>query len=235
MPISVHAFAAQPPNYFPSMSCFFKAAQAQNFVLADDLQFTTHGEGNRMRIKTNEGAMWLTVPVLTKGKAGQLIKDVQIDHALNWRQKHWKTLRCHYGRAPYFEKYADHLEKIFRREWKYLADLNVVTFEFLHRELKLRCTWQRSSLWEISAGGADRIVEMGRRLGGKRYVTASANKKILHEEKFAEAGIALTYFDFAPRPYHQQYGAFVPNLTALDLLCNEGEDAQSFLAPHERI
>lgn len=223
-------FAAHQPQYFPGVNCFYKMAQVDGFVLADDLQFTTHGESNRMRIKTAEGAAWLTVPVLTKGKAGQLLKDVQIDNAMNWRTKHWKALRCHYGRTPYFEKYADRVEKIFRQEWKYLVDLNLAAFELLQSELHLHGAWQRSSVWGIMQTGTERIVEMGRRLHAKQYLTEQGNAKFLLEEKFAAAGIALAFFAYEPRRYHQQYGEFMPQLSALDLLLNEGEEAQRYLA-----
>lgn len=225
-------FAAHAPQYFPNLVCCHKALRVQSFVLADDLQFVTHGESNRMRLKTNEGELWLTMPVLTKGKSGQLIKEVRIDNALHWRAKHWKTLCCHYGRAPYFELYADRLEKIFRQEWKWLVDLNLAAFEFMHRALRMKCAWQRTSEWRINAPGTERIVEMGKRLRAEQYLTEQDNAKFLQAEKFQEAGIALTFFDFTPREYHQQYGAFVPKLSALDLLLNEGEEARGILMAH---
>lgn len=229
MPAALKIFAAHPLQYFPAAVCFHKMARVERFVLADDLQFVTYGECNRMRIKTNEGAAWLTVPVLTKGKRGQLIKDVEIDNAMNWRAKHWKTLRCDYGRAPYFEQYADGLEKIFRQEWNWLVDLNVATFEFMHCALRMKCAWQLSSEWAITARGTARIVEMGRRLRAEQYLTEHENAKFLQAEKFAEAEIALAFFTYTPREYHQQYGAFMPRLSALDLLLNEGEEARRFL------
>ncbi len=229
MLLTSSSFAAQQPHYFPNLRYFSKAAQVQSFVLADDLQFTSHSESNRTRIKTREGAMWLTAPVLTKGKPGQLIKDVQIDNTTNWRMKHWKTLRCHYGGAPYFEKYAEGLEKIFQREWKHLVDLNLAAFELVHRALHLHCSWQRSSAWEITAGGSQRVVEMGRRLHAQQYLTEPENAKFLQAEKFKEAGIALILGAGVEHEYHQQYGAFVPNLSVLDLLFNEGEEAEKFL------
>ncbi|MEK7730160.1 MAG: WbqC family protein [candidate division KSB1 bacterium] len=229
MQTASHTFAAHPLQYFSGVNFWSKAAQVESLVLADDLQFRTQGEGNRMRLKTNEGATWLTVPVLTKGRAGQQLKDVRIDNLGHWRAKHWKTLRCHYGRAPYFEKYADRVEKIFAREWQYLADLNFAAFEFLRKELRLTCEVRRSTEWAIAARGSERIIEMGRRLNRSRYLTDRANQKFLHEEKFAAAGMAVAYADFAPQPYHQQYGEFAPNLSALDLLFNEGEEASAFL------
>lgn len=222
-------FAAHPPQYFPGCNLFYKMTQVESLVLADDLQFTTNGVCNRMRIKTHEGAMWLTVPVLTKGRAGQLIKEVRIDNAMNWRAKHWKTLRSHYGRAAYFEKYADQLERIFRQEWRFLVDLNLAAFAFLCSSLHVKCARHCSSKWGITAQGTERIVEMARRVQCTRYLTENENAKFLREDKFAEAGVGCVFFTYTPRSYHQQYGEFAPNLSALDLLLNEGEEAQNYL------
>lgn len=229
MPASSPRFAAHPPLYFPNVTFWSKAACVETLVLVDDLHFSTHGEGNRMRIKTNEGAIWLTVPVLTKGRAGQRFHEVRIDNVLGWRTKHWKTLRCHYGRAPYFEMYCDRVERLFAQEWKYLVDLNLATFELVQRALRLNCQVQRSAEWGISAQGSERVIELSKHLKLVNYLTESANQKFLAAEKFIPAGVVVEYVAFTPRPYHQQYEGFVPGLSVLDLLFNEGEEAGHYI------
>lgn len=229
MPVSSPRFAAHPPLYFPNVTFWSKAACVETLVLADDLHFSTHGDGNRMRIKTNEGPTWLTVPVLTKGRAGQTFREVRIDNVLSWRTKHWKTLRCHYGRAPYFEMYSDRVERIFAQEWKYLVDLNLAAFELVHRALRLKCQMQRSTAWGINAKGSERIIALSRHLNRANYLTESANQKFLAAENFSAAGVVVEYVAFEPRPYHQQYEGFVPGLAVLDLLFNEGEEAGQYL------
>ncbi len=226
---AVLRFAAHAPLYFPNVIFWSKLASVETFVLADDLQFSTHGDGNRMRLKTNEGIVWLTVPVLTKGRAGQSFREVRIDNVLGWRTKHWKTLRCHYGRAPYFDMYADRIERLLAREWHYLVDLNLAAIELVQQALRLNCRMHRSTAWEINAKGSERIIALAQRLGCGRYLTERANQKFLSEEKFAEAGVSVEYVEYAPQPHHQQYEGFVAGLSVLDLLFNEGEEAGQYL------
>src|SRR2546429_5666703 len=52
------------PNYLPYLGFFHKMANADVLVLYDTAQYSKQlGVHNRNRIKTPQGAQWLTVPV----------------------------------------------------------------------------------------------------------------------------------------------------------------------------
>src|SRR5438876_6902053 len=52
------------PNYLPYLGFFHKLANADVFVVYDTAQYSKQlGLHNRNRIKTPQGAQWLTVPV----------------------------------------------------------------------------------------------------------------------------------------------------------------------------
>ncbi|MFQ5865210.1 MAG: WbqC family protein, partial [bacterium] len=125
--------AANQPTYLPLLDFFTKMHFADVFVLADDIQYTKHSFINRTKIKTALGVQWLTVPVSTKGRMGQLINQVQIDTVQNWRQKQWKTLLVNYKYAAYFEKYADFFEDLFKKPWTRLLELNLEIIEFIKK------------------------------------------------------------------------------------------------------
>ncbi|NIV92323.1 hypothetical protein GWN42_05845, partial [candidate division KSB1 bacterium] len=107
--------AAHQPAYLPDLTFFYKMSVADMFVLADTLQFSKHGAINRAKIKTARGINWLTVPVLTKGREGQSIAEVEINGAQAWQHKHWKTLVVNYTYAAYFEKYADFFANLYEK------------------------------------------------------------------------------------------------------------------------
>lgn len=222
---------AHQPNYLPWSGYFHKMAVSDCFVLADDVQYSSQGYTNRTRIKTAQGAQWLTVPVLTKGRGLQSIREVRIDCSRNWRRKHWKALCRNYAAAPCFERHAGFFEEVYRREWPFLVDLNIHLIEYLCQALDIAVPFYLSSELQMSPGDAtDRIVQMTEKTGCGRYISGrGGSTRYLREEAFREAGVALGYDDFTHPIYPQRFGKFMSGLSVLDLLFNCEEAAPLLL------
>ncbi len=221
--------AAQQPGYLPGLSFFYKMAVADIFILADDVQYTSHGSINRTRIRHAGGVQWLTVPVLTRGRGKQRIHEVEIARDIHWRQKHLKTLWVNYKNAAYFEKYIDFFEGIYHDDWYKLLDLNLAGIEFIREALNLDCKLILSSTLQIPTRGSQKIVDMARRLGCHAYLVERSLQNYLDEARFNSAGIELVYFNYQTPPYHQRFPGFVPGLSVVDLLFNEGDASKSIL------
>jgi len=127
--------AVAQPQYLPNLEFFFKMKQADVFVLADSFQYSTHSSINRARIKTANGARWLTVPVKTKGKQKQHISEVYIDSSCQWQKKHWKTLKVNYCMTPYFERHYSFFDEAFAKDWERLVNLNIHFINYFAQEL----------------------------------------------------------------------------------------------------
>ena len=54
-------------NYIPWKGYFDLIAAVDEFILYDDMQYTRRDWRNRNQIKTPQGLLWLSVPVLVKG------------------------------------------------------------------------------------------------------------------------------------------------------------------------
>lgn len=219
---------AHQPNYIPWIGYFNKMAVSDCFVLADDVQYSSQGYTNRTRIKTAQGAQWLTVPVLTKGRGLQAIREVRIDHSRNWRRKHWKALCRNYAATPCFELHAGFFDDLYRREWRFLADLNIHIIEYLRRALGIEGPLYLSSELAIPPSDATgRIVQMAKKTGCASYISGrGGSTSYLREETFREAGVELQYNDFTHPVYPQRFGEFISGLSVLDLLFNCGGAAQ---------
>jgi hypothetical protein len=234
--------AAHQPNFIPWIGYFHKMARADKFVLADDVQYTTHGFINRNHIKTVNGKQWLTVPVITKGRGLQKINEVRIDKDQDWQRRHWNSLQTNYKYAPYFDYYADFFERLYQKEWVFLVDLNITLIEFVREALNISCPVILSSELDLTYGlvesseATERIVDMVKKTGCAKYLSGESGKKYLNEKLFEDAGIELIYADFAHPKYHQQFGEFVSHLSIIDLLFNEGVGAGKFVkAPNENL
>ena len=80
--------AIMQPTYLPWLGYFDLIDRSDILVFLDSVQFDKRSWQQRNRIKTPNGELMLTVPVLTKGKFDQKICDVMIDQSQNFEKKH---------------------------------------------------------------------------------------------------------------------------------------------------
>lgn len=200
--------------------------RADVFVLADDVQYTAHGFINRNFIKSPKGKQWLTVPVITRGRGAQKINEARIDKDQDWRRKHWNSLQFNYKYAPYFDYYAEFFEQLYQKEWEFLVDLNIALIGFVRKALNIDCPIHLSSELSLASEKTERIIDMAKKTGCDQYLSGEGGKRYLDEALFKEAGIELIYSDFKHPIYHQQFFKFIPNLSIIDLLFNEGPGAE---------
>lgn len=225
------------PGYLPWAGFFDQILRSDVFLLYDDVQFDKNGWRNRNRIKTADGPRWLTVPVLTSGRSAQRILDVCIDNRVPWARKHLGTIRQGYAHASHFEGCFSELEKVLRRNWVRLVDLDIALIEWLCEKLGLRKPDGRSSAVE----GLDvedpsgRIVDLCERFGARRYLTGDSARNYLNTDRFSEKNIEVVWQSYLHPRYHQQFDGFVPFLSVLDLLLNEGPEARNVLKEAQRL
>jgi hypothetical protein len=221
---------AHQPNYLPWLGLFHKVGQADVWVVADDVQFTKHGLINRNRIRTAAGWQWLTVPVRTRGRSLQSIREVEIAEDPSWRRKHWQTLQCNYHRTPHFAEHADFLESVYAREWPYLIDLNLELCTYLLRQFGIELEIRRSSTLALSPDRNQRLVDMVHACNCDAYLAGGGgSKNYLDEDLFRRAGIDGRFDSFAHPIYSQAFPGFEPSMTALDLLFNCGPASREIL------
>ena len=212
--------AAEVLSYLPAESFFVLAASADVFVAADDIQFSTHSRLNRASIKTATGAPALTIPILTKGRAGQKLHEVEIDPAHDWPRRHWRTIEFNYHNAPYFGELADELEVLYRRPYQKLSEVAWEFLKFFWKILRWEKLPPRTSEFHLASRGAQRVAELARAVNAGIYLAAEKYRGALPPALMPE--LRLRFMNLDLPPYHQQFEGFIGGLTILDLLFNEG-------------
>ncbi|MFH0823907.1 MAG: WbqC family protein, partial [Pseudomonadota bacterium] len=102
------------PAYLPWLGYFHRIARSDLHIVLDHVQFEKHGFIHRNRVKSAMGWCWLTVPVRTGGRFGNIsIKTAEIDNTRDWARKHRMTLEQSYGNAPYFNEHQAFFDEIF--------------------------------------------------------------------------------------------------------------------------
>lgn len=221
MILSVHQ-----PQYIPWLGYLDKIDKSDCFVFLDNVQYKPREYQNRNKIRTKDGWIWLTVPVVSKGLGRQKICDVTIDNSFDWQNHHWKSLKAWYNKAPNFRDHFQFFENVYTKKWEKLIDLNVCIIEYILKEFKIETPLYYESKLGITSMRTQRILEICKKLNADVYLSGIGGKGYLEEEKFAEAGIELRYQDFIHPVYRQRYmqgkDSFLPFMSAIDLLFNEG-------------
>ena len=205
---------------------------------------------NRCVIASANGPQTLTVPTERYDGLKCPMRDIRISDHGNWRHLHWQALMSAYGETPFFEYYADDLRPYFEeRRWTYLLDFNLDILHTLCSLLDVRPTLSLSDHYittdaptavhaapttahaaaTATTGGSDSMGE---------EAELNAESKLFEEAKGAGCNFIdlrdairpkrpLPDSEFNPRPYYQVRAArhgFLPNLSVLDLLFNEGPE-----------
>jgi hypothetical protein len=217
------------PSYLPWLGYFDQLHKSDVFVIYDDVQFDKHGWRNRNRIKTPQGAQWLTVPVLTHGLGKPTNRQVRIKAGDPWPRKHLQALRTYYGKAPAFDLVFPRIEAWLSRPWDFLWELDLAGLAVFSDLLGLRREIRLSSELHVEGVQTERLIRICRALGADTYLTGDAAKDYLEAAAFAAAGIRLEYHDYHHPTYAQLHGDFLSHLSIVDLLMNHGSQSLEIL------
>ncbi len=222
--------SASQPYFAPFPGFFYKAHLSDVFVILDEVQFPRGTTWiTRNRIKTDQGILWMTIPVTKRGLGLQRISDVRIYGGGRWRTKHLESLKSAYAHAPYFRDHLEFLEQIFSERYEKIIDLNMAIMGRLFEALGIGTERKLLSDLKIDATGTARIVEICKRLGADRFFAQAPAGKYLEAELFESAGISLEFFKPPSPVYPQLWGDFIPKLSAFDLVFNCGPKARDIL------
>ena len=215
--------AIMQPTYLPWMGYFDLMDRSDVFVLLDSVQFDKRSWQQRNRIKAPSGELLLTVPVFSKAKRDQAICEVEIDQTGNFEEKHIKTLEHYYGKAPFFAKYMNEIATILRKKHQYLAEVTIELINWLKGVMGIESELTRSSSLGVQGRKVELLVAICKSVGAERYLSPVGSKAYINENNiFPQNNIELEFQDFEHPIYAQLYGDFIPYLSVIDLLFNEG-------------
>lgn len=201
--------------YLPPVSYFKTLVKTGKAMIEIHDHYNKQSYRNRCEIYGANGKQVLTIPVKKMHGNRTKVKDIQLDYETNWQKNHWKSIESAYRSSAFFEHFEDILMPFYEKKYHFLIDFNT---EMLKTILD--------------------IMELG--------IDLEFTERFIHDYEHP-------YFDcreaFHPKshyirknindhiiPYHQvfsdKYG-FLPNLSVIDLLFNEGMQANSILTKEQ--
>lgn len=218
--------AIHQPNFLPWLGYFNKIANADVFVVLDNVQFAKTGGTwtNRVRLRINGDARWVTVPVVRDYRGVRTIGEMTIASG-PWRAKLIQTLQAAYGRAPHFGAVLPFIQPLIAEATDELLRYNLIAIRALAAALGLdRTRFVLASELDVSGRGTDLLVALVKAVDGGVYLCGGGAAGYQEDQKFAQAGIQLVYQTFRHPAYAQGDLPFVPGLSIVDALMHCGFD-----------
>jgi hypothetical protein len=212
--VSIHQ-----PAHLPWLGYFSRIAASDVFVFLDNVQFEKNSFTNRNRIKTPNGPLWLTIPVVTHGHR-QNILDIRVDEHQHWQKKQLRSIEQNYRSAACFKDRFERLTAIYRANEEYLAEFCFRQLAFWLKELGISKPVVRASTLPVEGRKSDLLLELCRFLGATSYLSGPFGRNYLAEDKFELAGIKVEYQNYVQPVYPQLHGGFIPHLAVVDYWLN---------------
>ena len=162
---------------------------------------------NRAQILTGNGVKTLSIPVI-HGNSEFPIVDARIDYRTFWQRDHWRTIVSAYNNSPYFLYYQDAIKPFYENEYTLLWDFNEELLQTICRLIRIPITWERTLDYE-------RDIQPDLRA-------------IIHPKCQSKNDYPFRLSQPYAQVFNDRFG-FVPNLSILDLLFNEGPNTLSYL------
>ena len=188
-----------PTAYLPSIeyiSLFLKAEDASIEL------FETYQKQScrtRTNVMTANGIQTLTIPVIKTNGNHTLTKDIEISYKESWQQIHLRCLESAYRKSAYFDYYFPYFEKIYKQKFNTLVELNEFCLKTILKIMKVK----------------------------KDYSYTTDFEKIVDENDY-RISLSKGTNKIEMKPYYQVFAdrhGFIPNLSIVDLLFNEGPNS----------
>lgn len=225
--------AIMQPYIVPYIGYYQLIGAVDVFVSYDDVQYMKGGWINRNRVLVQGEPKYITFPV-SKGRLNSLINEHFLtDHVLHReKRKILSLLQQNYSKAPFFNEAYPIIENAINADERNVARFAEHTQKEILKYLDINVEYRRSSELDFDKAlkGQDRVIEIVKKLDGKRYVNPIGGLELYSYEKFIRNGIELRFLQGEIKPYQQFSNDFVPNLSIIDVLMfNSKEDVRLML------
>ncbi len=196
-----------PLFYLPPVELFKEIVsfKDKNILIEKHEHFPKQSYRNRTAVYGPNGKLSLTVPIAKGSKNHTAYKDVKISYNDNWQRLHWLSLQTSYRSSAYFEFYEDDFAPFYEKKYAFLFDYNLELFAMMLKQLKLSVDFDFTEAYEFT------------------YLNKADFRERIHPKKESSYE-AKKYFQVFEDKYQ-----FMPNLSVVDLIFNQGPQASKYL------
>jgi WbqC-like protein family len=230
--VSVHQ-----PNFLPWTKLFDKILASDVYIAYDSVQYTRSEFHSRQRITGRDGPVWLSVPVVTRGRGHQRLCAVELVDDRAWRDAHLRLVTEHYRGARYFREVMMLLESVYAGDDRLLVDFNLRLLRVLLDYVCATVGVVRATWFEHGGDNTERIIQLTQAVGGEVHLTSTYGtpRRYIDWTRVAAAGIAVESQQFSEPRYRQRFEPFRLNLSVVDLLFAVGPATAELLSARRQF
>lgn len=191
--------------YLGPIQYYSKLKQYKESIIEHHEHFPKQTYRSRCEVYSPNGILTLSIPLIKRNHR-QTIKDIKISYEYDWQKLHWRSLESCYRRSPFFEYFEDDFLPFYsNKKFDFLVDLNEELNQEILKLLKLKPNYSFSKEYLRSYPDADDFRDI---ISPKESLSIDTQ--------------------FTPNTYMQVFEprhGFLPNLSVIDLLFNEGSKA----------
>jgi hypothetical protein len=215
--------AIMQPYFFPYIGYFSLIKHTDSFILFDSVQYIRHGWIERNRIlKEKEGWIYIKVPLLNK-RRDDLIKDVNINNAIEWKRKILAQLIPYKKIAPNYSIVIDIISNIFEKDYETIVDLNLEIIKsvcgYLKIEKDIKVFSKMNLIIEKPMFPDEWALNICKSLENvTEYWNPPGGQSFFDKKKYDNANIALKFQSVHLTPYNQKRDGFEIGLSIIDVM-----------------
>ena len=195
-------------SYLPPIEYFASIINSKEVIIEKKESYKKQTYRNRCEIYGSNGKINLIIPIIKINGHNTKTEDIRILHKYNWQKNHWRAIESAYNSSPFFLYYKDDLIKFFTEKYESLIDFNydllMVLFEILGINIKVKFTKEFIKYYD------ENYIDKRNIISPKYNNNNSEN------------------FPAYTQVFDTKHG-FIPNLSIIDLIFNEGPNAVDYL------
>ena len=195
--------------YFPPVSYFALMAEASVVYLEACENYQKQSWRNRCRYYAADGPQYLNFPIIHEGTHELPITKIKVDYSTPWVLKTKRAISSAYESSAFFDYYKDELFSILDSKPETLFDLDLQIIRFFLKKTGITVDIRFTEEYMPPMPDGD-------------------YREILHPKRpdtvLRDLGLEKPYYQVFARKY-----GFVPNLSIMDLLFNEGPESILYL------